>query len=75
MTPHLAKTSNAGSSNEDNWSPWRKLKKRENGMTLKDNRYDLYAVCYHQVIGSLFNNFYEHTSILIFFKDTKTTNK
>ena len=36
---------------DDNWSPWRKTTKR--GLThgsqfYADNRYDLYAVCYHQ---------------------------
>lgn len=61
MTPHLARGS-AGNSNgaingggpvEDNWSPWRKMRRRDNhammgAVTHKDNRYDLYSVCYHQ---------------------------
>lgn len=53
MTPHMARESNESltGSVEDNWSPWRKLKRRDlnGGMQFKDNRYDLYAVCYHQV--------------------------
>lgn len=53
MSPHLARTSN-GTLNgtttiEDNWSPWKKLRRRDLNIPLKDNRYDLYAVCYHQV--------------------------
>lgn len=50
MTPHLARDPNVNiNDSEENWSPWRKMKKRENCMQPKDNRYDLYAVCYHQV--------------------------
>ncbi|KAJ6641681.1 Ubiquitin carboxyl-terminal hydrolase 31 [Pseudolycoriella hygida] len=49
MTPHLARDPKANTNGgEENWSPWRKMKKRENCMQPKDNRYDLYAVCYHQ---------------------------
>lgn len=47
MSPHMAKTGT--NTTEDNWSPWRKIKKREHCMQQKDTRYDLYAVCYHQV--------------------------
>lgn len=51
MTPHMARDESLNGSVEDNWSPWRKLKRRDmnGGMQFKDNRYDLYAVCYHQV--------------------------
>lgn len=51
-------TSNTNSGGGDNWSPWNKLRRREHCMQQlhqqqqtanKDNRYDLYAVCYHQV--------------------------
>lgn len=50
MTPHLARDPNVNiNGSEENWSPWRKMKRRENCMQPKDNRYDLYAVCYHQV--------------------------
>ncbi|XP_037044263.1 ubiquitin carboxyl-terminal hydrolase 31 [Bradysia coprophila] len=49
MTPHLARDPNVNiNDSEENWSPWRKQKRRENCMQPKDNRYDLYAVCYHQ---------------------------
>uniref|UniRef100_A0A1Q3F5B0 ubiquitinyl hydrolase 1 n=1 Tax=Culex tarsalis TaxID=7177 RepID=A0A1Q3F5B0_CULTA len=63
MTPHLARDPNAeppsGGTNgtEDNWSPWRKSTKRNPANQhsnnqfphqMMDNRYDLYAVCYHQ---------------------------
>ncbi|KAL9701852.1 hypothetical protein quinque_005293 [Culex quinquefasciatus] len=46
-----------GSNTEDNWSPWRKTTKRNPAHQhsnnqfphqMMDNRYDLYAVCYHQ---------------------------
>lgn len=60
------------SANEDNWSPWKKIKRKDTNLyqqlqqnhnnhyvnhhnhqqlqqQYKDNRYDLYAVCYHQV--------------------------
>lgn len=62
MSPHLARDSNAEASSvsngtEDNWSPWRKTTNRytkhssnhynQNSLPM-DNRYDLYAVCYHQ---------------------------
>lgn len=55
MSPHLAReTSNDSGANgfmtEDNWSPWRKLKRKDLNNDLKNNRYDLYSVCYHQVI-------------------------
>lgn len=55
MSPHLARnTSNSNNVNrfmaEDNWSPWRKLKRKDLNCDVKNNRYDLYAVCYHQVI-------------------------
>lgn len=54
MSPHLARnTSNSNNVNrfmaEDNWSPWRKLKRKDLNYDVKNNRYDLYAVCYHQV--------------------------
>lgn len=52
MSPHLARdpaNTNNGDLIDDNWSPWRKLKRRDLNSDLKDNRYDLYAVCYHQV--------------------------
>uniref|UniRef100_A0AAG5DAL7 ubiquitinyl hydrolase 1 n=1 Tax=Anopheles atroparvus TaxID=41427 RepID=A0AAG5DAL7_ANOAO len=60
QSPHLQ---NHGFLDSDNWSPWRKIKRnthstqshstggtRANGRLpiLMDNRYDLYAVCYHQ---------------------------
>ncbi|XP_055607161.1 ubiquitin carboxyl-terminal hydrolase 31 [Uranotaenia lowii] len=63
MTPHLARDPNAeiaSNEPEDNWSPWRRTTKRNTShsflhqnqhqlpVQLKDNRYDLYAVCYHQ---------------------------
>lgn len=61
MTPHLARdpnaeaTSGAATGPEDNWSPWRKSNKRHTNNQhsqfphhMMDNRYDLYAVCYHQ---------------------------
>ena len=52
MSPHMAKAggTDASANADDNWSPWRKMKRREHCMQQqKDNRYDLYAVCYHQV--------------------------
>lgn len=58
MSPHLAReTSNENASfmTEDNWSPWRKLKRKDLNNDLKDNRYDLYAVCYHQVKPKIVN--------------------
>ncbi|XP_055318006.1 ubiquitin carboxyl-terminal hydrolase 31 [Sitodiplosis mosellana] len=53
MSPHLAReTTNTTNTNgfmtEDNWSPWRKLKRKDLKDDLRNNRYDLYAVCYHQ---------------------------
>lgn len=59
MSPHLARnTSNSNNVNrfmaEDNWSPWRKLKRKDLNCDVKNNRYDLYAVCYHQVIYEIF---------------------
>lgn len=62
MTPHLARDPSAevaAVGAEDNWSPWRRTSKRHTTHSshhnnhqfphqLKDNRYDLYAVCYHQ---------------------------
>ncbi|XP_029726360.2 ubiquitin carboxyl-terminal hydrolase 31 [Aedes albopictus] len=62
MSPHLARDSNTEASSgtngaDDNWSPWRKTTNRytkhssnhynQNSLHM-DNRYDLYAVCYHQ---------------------------
>lgn len=64
MSPHMARAPNSeecveGAVNEeggeeedeDNWSPWKKTRRKGSKDHLnqqKDNRYDLYAVCYHQ---------------------------
>lgn len=51
MTPHLARNSTEQPNDmlDDGWSPWKKLKRRDpNSAMPRDNRYDLYAVCYHQ---------------------------
>lgn len=63
MSPHMARAPNSeemveGIVNEegeedddDNWSPWKKTRRKGSKDQLnqqKDNRYDLYAVCYHQ---------------------------
>lgn len=61
MTPHLAKGSidQPIDSTDDSWSPWKKLRKREqNSMLIKENKYDLYAVCYHQVNYLEINKFF-----------------
>lgn len=49
MSPHLANKRNAINKNEpfsdnENWSPWKRMRKQSNSC---DNLYDLYAVCYH----------------------------
>lgn len=49
MSPHLANKRNAINKNEpfsenENWSPWKRVRKPSNST---DNLYDLYAVCYH----------------------------
>lgn len=60
MSPHLARSSsNNGDVSvkdvtidiEDNWSPWKKTRRKDSSLSrfIRDNRYDLYAVCYHQV--------------------------
>lgn len=59
MSPHLARSptegtpGDPGTNDGDNWSPWKLMKRRDqtfmsNGHQ-KDTKYDLYAVCYHQV--------------------------
>ncbi|XP_055627352.1 ubiquitin carboxyl-terminal hydrolase 31 isoform X2 [Toxorhynchites rutilus septentrionalis] len=63
MSPHVARDSGEDVSTTglgDNWSPWRKTSKRHTTHSYHqhnqyhspnqpmDNRYDLYAVCYHQ---------------------------
>lgn len=71
MSPHLArdtaneKTNANGFMTEDNWSPWRKLKRKDLNNDLKNNRYDLYAVCYHQVCLSV-SQFKRDNSLISF---------
>lgn len=61
MSPHLARDpsgeATGGAGTDENWSPWRRTTNRYtkhssnhyNQQHLQmDNRYDLYAVCYHQ---------------------------
>lgn len=57
MTPHLAKesTDQPGEAMDESWSPWKKSKRRDPSLSsARENKYDLYAVCYHQVIQCVF---------------------
>lgn len=58
MTPHLARESIDASQTSDgsgdgNRNRWLKTRRKDLNEELKNNSYDLYAVCYHKVCMSL----------------------